>query len=150
LSFASADSTLFADPSAAASAQGVYYSSIIPPLDSNNAASTTFENNFKASDPAYQMGTYPTFGATDAYISAALVLKGLQVAGSNPTRQAFIANLSKVTGWDAGGLLPAPVSFNHFGTSEKQYCNFYVHVQGQQFVSVKGGKAFCGTAPSNL
>jgi branched-chain amino acid transport system substrate-binding protein len=150
LSFASADSTLFSDASAAASAQGVYYSSIIPPLDSNNAASTTFENNFKASDPTYQMGTYPTFGATDAYISAALVLKGLQVAGSNPTRQAFIANLSKVTGWDADGLLPSPVSFNHFGTAEKQYCDFYVHVQGQQFVSVNGGKAFCGTVPSNL
>jgi branched-chain amino acid transport system substrate-binding protein len=150
LSFASADSTLFADANAAAAAQGVYYSSIIPPLDTNNAASTTLENNFKAADPTYQMGTYPTFGATDAYIAAVLALKGLQAAGGEPDRKAFISSLTKVTGWDADGLLPSTVSFNHFGTSEKQYCTFYVHVQGKQFAAVNGGKTFCAQVPSNL
>jgi branched-chain amino acid transport system substrate-binding protein len=150
LSFASADSTLFAQPTAAAAAQGVYYSSIIPPVDTSNPASITFENRFKAADPSYQMGSYPTFGATDAYISAALVLKGLQVAGANPTHQSFISGLSQVSNWDGEGLLAAPVSFNHFGTSEKTYCEFYVHVQGQQFVSVNGGKPFCNSVPSNL
>ena len=150
LSFASADSTLFADPNASAAAQGVYYSSIIPPLDTNNAASTTLENNFKAADPTYQTGTYPTFGATDAYIAATLVLEGLQVAGGEPSRQAFISKLTNVTGWNANGLLPSTVSFNHFGTSEKQYCTFYVHVQGKQFVAVNGGKALCAAVPSNL
>jgi hypothetical protein len=150
LSFASADSTLFAQPTAAAAAQGVYYSSIIPPIDTNNPASITFENRFKAADPSYRMGSYPTFGATDAYISAALVLKGLQVAGANPTHQSFISGLSQVSNWNGEGLLAAPVSFNHFGTSEKTYCEFYVHVQGEQFVSVNGGKPFCNNVPSNL
>jgi len=150
LSFASADSTLFSDPNAAAAAQGVYYSSIIPPLDVNNPASTTFENDFKAVDSTYQMGTYPTFGATDAYISAALVMKGLQAAGGEPSHQSFISSLTNVTGWNADGLLPSAVSFNHFGTSEKQYCSFYVHVQGKQFVAVNGGKPYCAAVPSNL
>jgi len=72
------------------------------------------------------------------------------VAGHNPTRQSFISNLSKVTGFNADGLLPAPVSFDHFGTAEKSYCTWYVTVQGQKFVSINGGKALCGNVPSNL
>jgi branched-chain amino acid transport system substrate-binding protein len=150
LSYASADSTLFADPTAAAASQGVYYSSIIPPLDTSSPASVTFENRFKAADPSYQMGSYPTFGATDAYISAALVLKGLQVAGANPTHQSIISGLSQVTSWDGEGLLATPVNFNHFGSAEKSYCEYFVHVQGQQFVSVNGGKPLCNSVPANL
>jgi branched-chain amino acid transport system substrate-binding protein len=150
LSLASADSSLFADSTASQAAQGLYYSSLIPPLDINNAASNTFEANLKADDPTYQAGSYPTFGITDAYLAADLMIKGLQVAGQNPTRQSFIANLSQVTGYDAGGLLASPVSFNHFGTSEKTYCAYYVHVVGQKFVAVNNGKNFCGSVPSNL
>jgi branched-chain amino acid transport system substrate-binding protein len=150
LSLSSADSTLFADPSAAASAQGVYYSSIVPPLDHPTAAATIFENNIKAAEPSYVMGTYPTFGITVAYQAAALMEKGLQVAGQNPTRKAFITDLTQVTDWDANGLLASPVGFNHFGTSDKTYCAFYVDVSGNKFVGVNGGKPFCGTVPANL
>ena len=150
LSFASADSSLFADASAAAAAQKVYYSSTIPPVDTNNAASNTFEANIKAVDPSYVVGTYPSFGTTDAYLGAVLMVEGLQVAGHNPTRQSFITNLTKVTNWNALGLLPIGVSFNHFGTSEPSYCEYYVHVQGKTFVAVNGGKPFCMDVPANL
>jgi branched-chain amino acid transport system substrate-binding protein len=150
LSLSSADSTLFADSSAAASAQGVYYSSETPPLDIGNAAATTFEDNIKAAEPSYVMGTYPTFGIAVAYLSSALMAKGLQVAGQNPTRKSFITNLSQVTDWTADGLLATEANFNHFGTSEKQYCTYYVQAKGNTFVSTNGGKAFCGPVPANL
>ncbi len=150
LSEASADSSLFADPTAAQAAQGLYYTSSTPPLDINNAASNTFEANIKAVDPGYVMGTYPSFGITAAYLGSVLMVEGLQVAGHNPTRQSFITNLTKVTNWDALGLLPQGVSFNHFGTSEPSYCAFYVKVSGQQFVAVNGGKSFCAPLPANL
>ena len=154
LSFASADSSLFADPSATQAAQGVYYASQTPPFDINNAASTTLQNNIKAVDPSYVIGTYPSYGIITAYLSAALMVEGLQAAGQNPTRQSFITNLSKVASWNANGLLASPVGFNHFGTSDSYLCYFYVHVQGQTFVHVPGGNgangAFCGNLPSNL
>jgi branched-chain amino acid transport system substrate-binding protein len=150
VSFASADSSLFSDPTAAQSAQGVYYTSLIPPLDVNNTAATIFEDNIKAADPSYQIGTYPNFGVVSAYLGAAVMAKGLEVAGQNPTRQTFITNLSKVTGYTANGLLPSPVSFNHFGTAEKAYCEYDVHVSGKEFVAVNGGKPFCRNVPSNL
>jgi branched-chain amino acid transport system substrate-binding protein len=150
LSFASADSSLFKDATASQAAQGLYYSSTIPPLDTNNAASNTFQANIKAADPTYQSGTYPSFGTTDAYLSAALFAKGLQVAGQNPTRKSYIDGLTGVTGWNADGLLASPVSFNHFGSSEASYCGYYVHVVGQTFAAVNGGKAFCGAVPAGL
>jgi branched-chain amino acid transport system substrate-binding protein len=150
LSFAGADSSLFKDATAAQAAQGLYYSSSIPPLDTNNPASNTFQANMKAADPTYQSGTYPSFGTVDAYLSAALFAKGLQVAGPNPTRKSYITGLTGVTGWNADGLLASPVSFNHFGTSEPSYCLSYVHVVGQTFVAVNGGKPFCGAVPAGL
>jgi branched-chain amino acid transport system substrate-binding protein len=154
LSLAAADSTLFSDPTAAAASQGVYYSSDIPPLDTNNSASMTLETNIKATDPSYVMGTYPTQGVIYAYLSGALAVQGLQAAGPNPTRKSYIASLSAVTNWTANGLLGGPVSLNHFGTSEKSYCTFFVHVVGKGFVHVPGGNgtngAFCQTLPANL
>jgi branched-chain amino acid transport system substrate-binding protein len=154
LSLAGADSSIFTEPTAAQASQGMYFSSSIPPLDTNNAASTTFENNIRAVDPGYVEGSYPQFGVVSAYLSAALAVKGFQVAGQNPTRQSYIASLSQVTNWNAEGLLSSPVSFNHFGTSEKTYCSWYVQVSGHSFVNVRGGNGangtFCGTTPPAL
>ena len=47
-------------------------------------------------------------------------------------------------------IAPQGVSFNHFGTSEPSYCEFYVHVQGKAFVAVNSGKPFCMDVPANL
>jgi branched-chain amino acid transport system substrate-binding protein len=150
LSQASADSSIFSSPSAAQAAQGMYYASTFPPLDTNNAASDTFVANIKAVDPSYQTGQYPSFGVVAGYLASALMAEGLQVAGQNPTRQSFIQSLTKVTSWDANGLLPAPIGFDHFGSAQQTYCEFYVKVQGQGFVAVNGGKPLCLNVPSNL
>jgi branched-chain amino acid transport system substrate-binding protein len=150
LSQASADSSLFSSASATQAAQGMYYASTFPPLDRNNPASNTFVANIQAADTSYRTGEYPSFGVVAGYLGSALMAKGLQVAGANPTRQSFIQNLTKVTSWDADGLLPAPVGFDHFGTGQKTYCEFYVKVQGPGFVAVNGGKPLCLAVPPTL
>jgi ABC-type branched-subunit amino acid transport system substrate-binding protein len=142
LSFSPADSSLFSDPSAAQAAQGSYFADFIAPIGTGNAATDTFVANLKATDPKYT-GDYPTYGVLAAYLAADLTIKGLQVAGSSPTRTSFIQNLTQVTGWDAEGLWPYPVSFNHFGTNEKTTCAYYLEVKGNTFVPVDGGKKFC-------
>jgi branched-chain amino acid transport system substrate-binding protein len=143
LSLSSADSSLFADPTAAAAAQGAYYASSVPPLDLNNAASNTFVTNVKAADSKYK-GGYPSFGVTNAYLAAVLTVKGLQVAGQNPTRESFIKNFTAVTNWNADGLLASSVSFNHFGSSEPTTCEWFVQVQGSVVKSVDKGQSICG------
>ena len=150
LSLGGADSTLFSSSSAAEAANGVYYTSFYPPLDIPNPSTTAFENNLKAADSSYQMGTYPPFGTTQAYLAAQLMVKGLQVAGQEPTRKSFISNLSNVTNWDSNGLMAYPLSFNHFGQSNSTYCEYFVVVSGNKFVAVDNGKDFCANLPSNL
>jgi hypothetical protein len=145
LSLSSADSSLFNSPTAAQAAQGAYYPSQFPPIDTNNPTTNKFIANLKVVDPGYK-GGYPSYGLTGAYLAAALTAKGLQVAGQNPTRALFISNLTQVTNWNADGLQATSVSFNHFGTTEKTICAYYVQVSGNDFKSVNGGKATCGTS----
>ncbi len=147
LSYSSADSSVFSNATAAAAAQGAYYPSQIPPLDQNNPATNTMIANLKQYDPLYK-GGYPSFGATGAYLAAVLMVKGLQEAGQNPTRESFISNMRTVTSWDATGLLASPVGFNMPGTSQPTRCSYYVQVKGNTFVSntVNGGKPICGNS----
>jgi branched-chain amino acid transport system substrate-binding protein len=146
LSLSSADSSLFDSPTAAAAAQGAYYPTLVPPLDLNNPATNTFLANVKAVDPSLKDGYTPSYGLTGAYLAAEVGIKGLQVAGQNPTRESFIKNLTQVTGFTAGGLLASPVSYNHFGTAEQTVCSYFVQVTGNTFKTINNGKPICGNS----
>jgi branched-chain amino acid transport system substrate-binding protein len=87
------------------------------------------------------------FGTYTPYLGADLMVKGLQVAGQNPTRQAFINNLRQVTGYSAGGILPSPTSFTNFGTKAMlpvTACEYIVQLQTNKFVLANNGQAVCG------
>jgi branched-chain amino acid transport system substrate-binding protein len=143
VSLSGADSSVFGNATSASAAQGAYFPTTVIPLDLHNAASDALVANLKSNVPSYT-GGYPSFGLGGSYLSMDLMIKGLQVAGQNPTRQSFITNLTNVTNYDAGGLLPSPVSFNHFGSFQKQGCTYFVQVKGNDFVTTNGGKPFCG------
>jgi len=98
----------------------------------------------------------PNFSETNdqaafiGYEAADLMIKGLEVAGKNPTRQAFIANLRKVPGYyTAGGLLPPPgVTFQHFGTAgmlPKTSCAQFLVVTTKGLTPYKSGQEICGS-----
>jgi branched-chain amino acid transport system substrate-binding protein len=148
LMFSGVDGSLFGTASASAAAQGTYWPTTIVPIDLHNSAADTFVSNLKTYDPSYQ-GGYPSYGLTGSYLSAALMAEGLKVAGQNPTRQSFITNLSKVSSWDADGLLPSAVGFDHFGQANQQTCQYVTKVEGNQFVTINNGKPFCGTLIPN-
>jgi branched-chain amino acid transport system substrate-binding protein len=81
------------------------------------------------------------------------MVKGLEVAGKNPTRQSFITNLRNVTGYDAEGLLPNAIdlSLANFGKAPNKVCGWYAKLQGTQFVPVPSdGSATCGTRITSL
>ena len=50
----------------------------------------TMLSNLAQYDSSFKTGDIPDFGLQGSYISADLMIKGLQVAGQNPTRQSFI------------------------------------------------------------
>ncbi len=108
-----------------------------------------FIAGLKQYDPKYKTGL-PDLGLIDGWQAADLFIKGLQVAGQNPTRQSFISNLRQVSSYDAGGLRPAPVSFQNFGQPAAQGCFIYLKFQTSGYTPYPAdGKPFCGTLIPN-
>jgi branched-chain amino acid transport system substrate-binding protein len=131
-------------PTAAAAAQGDYFRLVTAPAELKSPGTEALLAGLKQYDPNYKGGD-PDFGLLQGWLVADLMIRGLKQAGQNPTRDSFIANLTNVTDYDAGGLLPAPVSFNHFGSYEPTLCNWFVQLKGSQFVPVPAdGKPTCG------
>jgi branched-chain amino acid transport system substrate-binding protein len=51
------------------------------------------------------------FNVSSGYVGGDVLVKGLEVAGSNPTRSSFLTNLRAVKNYTGNGLLPRPVNF---------------------------------------
>ncbi len=127
-----------------AAAKGAYFPGISSSPTYSNAASLAFLADLKKYDPAYK-GGLPGNSESDGWPGANLMVEGLKVAGTNPTRQSFIAGLRKVTNWTDSGLATGPISFAHFGQNPPTQCFSYVQFNGTQYVPYpKSGKPFCG------
>ena len=127
-----------------AAAKGAYFPGISSSPTYTNAASLAFLADLKKYDPAYT-GGLPGNSESDGWPAANLMVQGLEVAGTNPTRQSFIAGLRKVTNWTDSGLATGPISFAHFGQNPPTQCFSYVQFNGTKYVPYpKSGKPFCG------
>jgi branched-chain amino acid transport system substrate-binding protein len=148
--------------------KGIYYTGYSNDVITNAAANAAFQNSyvvaginfttpsagtkamlaaFKKYDPTYTTGDIPDLGLYGSYIATDLMIKGLELAGKNPTRQAFISKMRQVTGYTANGVFPTPVAFTHFGTLgmfPKSGCTYMVQLKGKKFVVANNGKLVCG------
>jgi ABC-type branched-subunit amino acid transport system substrate-binding protein len=125
-------------------AQNAYFQAFWP-LDVTSPGVTAFLTALKKYDPHYHGGS-PDYGTTSGWVSADLLIKGLEVAGNNPTGPSIIKNLTTVTGYTADGLVLPPESFNHFGkVAPGPQCEYFVQLKGSQFVPFPADKKpICG------
>jgi branched-chain amino acid transport system substrate-binding protein len=144
--FTGYDQTTLSSPTAKAAFEGDYFLTLTI-FDPSIPAAATMLNNLKQYAKGYQPGTIPDYGMQGSYIAADLMIKGLEVAGQNPTRKSFISNLRQVTNYNAAGLLPSTTSFTNFGTAQMippTSCNHVVQLKNGQFVIADpGGKPVC-------
>jgi branched-chain amino acid transport system substrate-binding protein len=92
-------------------------------------------------------GAIPNFGMWTSYVAADMFIRGLELAGQNPTRESFITNLRKLPSYDADGLLPTPAKPSAFGTIDEfpaRFCGLFVRLAGDKFVPVQGNGSVCG------
>jgi ABC-type branched-subunit amino acid transport system substrate-binding protein len=142
--------SLLDDPSSLQAAQGAYFSSQTLPYSSNAPAMKAYLKALNAYDSEFQAGFVPDSGRYFGWCSTDLMIKGLQVAGHNPTRASFIKNLTKVKSYDVGGLLATPFGFNHFGKLVGKQCAYYVQLKGSAFVPFpSNGQPVCGKVIPN-
>jgi len=78
------------------------------------------------------------------FLSADILVKGLQAAGPCPTREAVISALRAVTDYDGGGMLPGPVSFapGLVPNGTPSNCTWFVTIHDG--VGVPDEQATCG------
>jgi branched-chain amino acid transport system substrate-binding protein len=88
----------------------------------------------------------PDYGTYTGYIVCDMMIKGLEKAGANPTRQGFIAGVRGLGKYDAAGLTCAPLNLSlaDFGKIDPTSCTWFVSVKNGKFVVLNGGKPVTG------
>jgi branched-chain amino acid transport system substrate-binding protein len=88
---------------------------------------------------------FPSFGQYESWAGADLMIQGLEMAGSNPTRAAVIKDLRGLKSYTANGLLPGSINYSTiFGHDPAQTCAWVMQAEKTGFVSVSP-KPTCGT-----
>ncbi len=141
------DQAILDQPTALKAMQGTYAGATINVLgDKISAPVKLFLGNLKqyTSWP----GGLPSIEIDTSYESADLMIKGLQLAGPNPTDKTVISKLCNLKCWTSEGLIAAPGDdFQHFGTLAgvpKTNCAPLLQLKAKSFVPALGGKKVCG------
>lgn len=96
---------------------------------------------------APELSGQPTFGVWGSYRAMDVMIKGLEVAGENPTRESFIENMRNVDSYEGRGLFNPPLKFTGFGTKDmfpSQQCTSYAVLTDGEFEIDPDGERICG------
>jgi branched-chain amino acid transport system substrate-binding protein len=140
--FTGYDQGVLDDANASTALEGAYFGAT-PNFTSPNAGTKQMLAALKKYVP--DSSGIPSFGLFGSYLSADMMIRGLELAGENPTRASFISKMRAESGYTAHGVLPAGVSFTGFGTKAMfpaQACLDFVTMKSGKFVVSK--KNVCG------
>jgi ABC-type branched-subunit amino acid transport system substrate-binding protein len=84
----------------------------------------------------------PGFTQAMGWLSADLLIHGLEKAGCDADQTKFLSTVRNDKTWDAGGLYPSKRDFKV--ASPDQQCSFYVTLKGTGFVPEPGATPLCG------
>ncbi len=124
--------------------QGDYFLSLFRPFSLPNAGT----QQMQAAMEKYAHFTatqFPTFSQYEAWAGADLMIKGLLLAGPNPTRSAVITDLRGVTSYNVNGLLPVTLDYStNFGHNPPQTCAWIMKAEKTEF-ALTSPTPTCGT-----
>ena len=93
----------------------------------------------------FKPGEFPTFSQYESWLGADLMIKGLELAGKNPTRAGVITALRNLKSYNGNGLLPESLNFStDFGHDLAKTCGWYMIAEKNGFVPVSN-QPDCGT-----
>jgi branched-chain amino acid transport system substrate-binding protein len=138
------DQSLLNQPAALAAMQGTYTGATINVLAKNPPPPVKLFLT-RLSKYSTWSGGIPSLNIELSYMAADAMIKGLKLAGPNPTRKAFITKMRKVSNYTVEGLVTTPFIFSHFGTLgmfPKKACGPLLEIKGKDFVPAFN---VCGT-----
>jgi len=93
----------------------------------------------------FKPGTFPNFSQYESWLGADLMIKGLELAGKNPTRAGVITALRNLKSYNGNGLLPESINYsNDFGHDLAKTCGWYMIAEKNGFVPASS-QPTCGT-----
>jgi branched-chain amino acid transport system substrate-binding protein len=114
-------------------AQGAWFLATGVPVESKTPATKAFQSAL--AKYVHYTGV-PDFTWYEGWGGADLMIKGLELAGKNPTQSAFIADLRKVTDYSANGLFsPVDFSLSDFTRAPKTLCEYLVKLKGDAYAN---------------
>ena len=124
--------------------QGAYFLSIFRPWLIPNAGTQQMQAAMQKY-AHFSKTQFPSFGQEEAWAGADLMIKGLQMAGANPTRAAVIKDLRGLKTYNDNGMLPQSINYSTiFGHNLPKQCTWIVQAQKNGF-KMASNQPFCGT-----
>ena len=124
--------------------QGDYFLSLFRPFSIPDAGT----RQMAAALQKYQhfsKSQFPTPFQYESWAGADLMIRGLQMAGGNPTRAKVIRSLRSIKSYTANGLLPNPIDYTSiFGHDPAKTCVWVLKAQQGGFVPVSS-QPVCGS-----
>ncbi len=125
-----------------ASLQGDYFVSLFRPFSVPDAG-TEREQAALEKYAHFSKTQFATFGQTEAWLGADLMIKGLQMAGSSPSRAAVIKDLRSIKAYNGNGLLPITINYSTIFGHDLPSCGWILRAQKSGFVPISS-HPFCG------
>ncbi|MFG3025382.1 ABC transporter substrate-binding protein [Streptomyces sp. NPDC048254] len=132
-------------------AQGVGFMTSYAPVEKNTEATRTWSEALKKY--AKSASGIPSFSQAVGWISADLLLHGLEKAGCSASQNELMAALRADKSWTAGGLFPQPADFRNKGSYSvggPGDCTFISLLKGEKFVPDPAGAPACGEQISGV
>jgi branched-chain amino acid transport system substrate-binding protein len=124
--------------------QGAYFFSPFRPWAIPNAGTQQMQAAMEKY-AHFTKAQFPTFGQYESWAGADLMIKGLEMAGSNPTHTAVIKDLRNLKSYNANGLLPQSINYSTiFGHDLPKQCAWVMQAQANGF-SPFSTQPVCGT-----
>ena len=124
--------------------QGGYFLSFFRPFSLPNAGTVQMAAALQKY-AGFSKSQFPTYSQYESWAGADLMIKGLQMAGKNPTHAAVIEKLRGLKSYDVNGLLPTPINFSTiFGHDPAKTCAWFMQANKTGFAAVSS-QPFCGT-----
>ena len=124
--------------------QGSYFLTPFRPWDLPNAGTRAMQAAMEKY-AHFTKADFPTLGQYEAWAGADLMIKGLELAGPNPTRAAVIKDLRGLKSYSVNGLLPASINYSTiFGHDPAKVCAWVMVAKKTGFVP-ESSNPVCGT-----
>jgi branched-chain amino acid transport system substrate-binding protein len=123
--------------------QGDYFDSLYRPWVLPNAGTEQMQAAMEKY-AHFTKSDFPSFSQYEAWAGADLMIKGLELAGKNPTRAAVITDLRGLKSYTANGLLPEPIDYSTiFGHDLPRQCSWVMQAEKNGFEPVSS-QPVCG------